>query len=99
MAYDVSRKVSVFMDFTHSQLIDMPRLVATNYVEKNFEDHDNFYASMDYKINSSTVFRAEYGVFGMGLDAPQTNPYSAAAFSLPTIDTEHLFRVSLTGDF
>ena len=99
VAYDFSRKIALFMDLTHSQLIDLPRLVATNYSEKNFDDHENFYASMDYRINASTVFRAEYGVFGLGLDAPQINPYSAAAFSLPTIDTEHLFRVSLTGDF
>ena len=99
LAYNFSKKLSFFTDLTHSQLIDLPRLITTNYQESNFDDHYNFYASADYKISASSVFRAEYGLFGLGLDAPQINPYSATAFSLPTIDTEHLFRVSLSGDF
>ncbi|OIO37317.1 MAG: hypothetical protein AUJ72_04765 [Candidatus Omnitrophica bacterium CG1_02_46_14] len=99
VTYDYSKKVSFFMDVTHSQVIDLPKLIATNYAEKDYRGHENFYTSMDYRINASTVFRAEYGVFGLGLYAPQSNPYSAVGFSLPTIDTEHLVRVSLTGDF
>ncbi len=97
--YDYSKKISFFTDLTHSQLINLPKFLATNFTEKDYEGHVNFYTSMDYHINSSTIFRAEYGVFGLGLYSPQTNPYSAVGFSLPTIDTEHVFRVSLNGDF
>lgn len=99
VAFDVSKKVSLFFDFTHSMQIDVPKLIATNYAVSDFADHYNFYASMDYKINSATVFRTEYGVFGLGTGAPGFTPYTATALSLPTVDTEHLFRVSLTGDF
>ncbi len=99
VTYDYSKKVSFFMDFSHSQVIDLPQLVATNYTVRDYGGHENFYASMDYRINASTVFRAEYGVFGLGFYAPQSNPYTVTSFSLPTIDTEHLVRVSLTGDF
>ncbi|PIU39888.1 MAG: hypothetical protein COT00_04610 [Candidatus Omnitrophica bacterium CG07_land_8_20_14_0_80_50_8] len=99
LAYDFTKKVSFFMDITRSQAIDLPKLIATHYAEKDYGSHGNFYSSMDYRINASTVFRAEYGVFGLGLYAPQSNPYSAVGFSLPTIDTEHIVRVSLTGDF
>ena len=99
VAFDASKKLSLFFDFTHSMQIDVPKLIATNYTVSDFADHYNFYTSMDYKINSATVFRAEYGVFGLGTSAPGFTPYTATALSLPTIDTEHLFRVSLTGDF
>ena len=97
--FDINQKWSAFFDFTHSQQIDVPKLIVSNYQFYDFEHHYNFYASSDYKINSSTVFRAEYGVFGMGTNTPQVTPYSSTSFSLPTIDTEHLFRVSLSGDF
>ena len=97
--YHYSKKLSFFGDFTHSMQIDAPKLISTNYTEHDYEDHYNFYTSMDYRLNSTTVFRAEYGVFGMGSNAPQVNPYSTTSFSLPTIDTEHLLRVSLNGDF
>ena len=93
VAFDVSKKLSLFFDFTHSMQIDVPKLTATNYVESDFADHYNFYASMDYKINSATVFRTEYGAFGLSTNTPDVTPYTATALSLPTIDTEHLFRV------
>jgi len=99
IAFDVSKKLSLFFDFTHSMQIDVPKLIATNYVVSDFTDHYNFYTSMDYKINSAMVFRTEYGVFGLSTGASNFTPYTATALSLPTIDTEHLFRVSLTGDF
>jgi opacity protein-like surface antigen len=99
ISYDYSKKLSFFFDYTHSQMYNLSRLIDTNYTEQTYEGHHNIYASMDYRINASTVFRAEYGVFGLGLDAPLVSPYSVTSFSLPTLDTEHLFRVSLTGDF
>ena len=61
--------------------------------------HHNFYANVDYRINAASIFRAEYGVFGLGGDQLVGNSYAPSAFSLPTIDTEQLFRVSLIGDF
>ncbi len=102
VAYQTSKSLKFFMDYTRSSLIDVPNLIASNFNVNNlmdYNEHHNFYASMDYRINASQVFRAEYGVFGLGFNAPQVSPYSTASFSLPTIDTEHLFRVSLTGDF
>ncbi len=92
-------KATFFMDYTHSMQIDLPRLIATSLTESDFGDHHNFYASVDYKLNASQLLRAEYGVFGMGSNTPLVTPYSTGTFSLPTIDTEHLLRVSLTGDF
>ena len=97
--YGYSERLSFFADFTHSRILDIPKLIATNYTEAEVRDHYNVYGSFDYKINSSTVFRSEYGVFGMGSNTPQVTPYSVTSFSLPTVDTEHLFRVSLTGEF
>jgi hypothetical protein len=97
--WNLLRKWTFFFDYTHSMQIDVPRLISSNYTESVYGDHHNVYASADYRINPSTVFRAEYGVFGMGTNTPLVSPYSTAAFSLPTIDTEHLVRVSLTGDF
>lgn len=95
----LSKNLQFFFDYTHSNLIDVPRLISSGLTDSHYGGHDNLYASMDYHLNSATVFRAEYGVFGMGLNSPQVTPYSTTDFSLPTIDTEHLLRVSLTGDF
>ncbi len=97
--FDFSERLSFFADFTHSRVLDVPQLIATNYTVSEMRDHYNFYGSFDYRISASTVFRGEYGVFGMGSNTPQVTPYSVTGFSLPAIDTEHLFRVSLTGDF
>jgi hypothetical protein len=99
LAYDYSEKLSLFMDVSHMNVIDLPKLIATNYVEHDFRDHYNFYASADYRISSHQLFRAEYGVLGLGADTPQVTPYSTTGISFPTIDTEHLLRVSLTGEF
>ena len=97
--YDYSEKMKLFFDYTHSRVVDVPYLIASNYTREITRDHHNVYGSLDYKLNSATVFRAEYGVFGMGTNTPLVTPYSTTGFSLPTLDTEHLFRVSLTGDF
>lgn len=99
VAFSPSKKWTFFADYTHSNQIDLANLVASNYTVHDFEDHHNVYASLDYRLNSATVFRAEYGAFGLGSDAPVVTPYSVTTFSLPTVDTEHLLRVSLTGDF
>ncbi|MGH7197748.1 MAG: hypothetical protein ACREH5_03305 [Candidatus Omnitrophota bacterium] len=97
--FDWTKKVSLFMDYTYSHQIDLPKLIATKFREFDDRDHHNVYLSVDYKIRPDQVFRAEYGVFGLGANTPLVNPYSTSSFSLPTIDTEHLLRVSLTGDF
>ncbi len=98
-AFVYNEKLSFFADYTYSMQIDVPRMIATNTAEQVFGGHHNVYLSMDYKVRPDTVFRTEYGVFGMGTETPLVTPYSTTAFSLPTIDTEHIFRVSLTGDF
>ena len=97
--YELSQKMSFFLDYTHSRTVDIPRLINSNYTDIEEQGHHNFYGSFDYRINAATVFRAEYGAFGMGTNTPLVTPYSVTSFSLPTVDTEHLFRVSLTGDF
>ncbi len=97
--FDPTDKVKLFFDYTHSRVVDLPHFVATQFTEEIVRDHHNLYTSLDYRINSSTVFRSEYGVFGMGANTPLVTPYSVTTFSLPTLDTEHLFRVSLNGDF
>ncbi len=97
--YDYSKQMTFFMDYTHSRILDVPKLIDNNYSVIDVQDHHNFYASFDYRINSSTVFRSEYGAFGIGTNTPLVTPYSVTSFALPTVDTEHLFRVYLTGDF
>jgi len=101
VALALSKNVNFFMDFTHSMQIDVPKLIATGFQEHDFRDHYNFYASLDMKPHPSQILRLEYGVFGFGtgVNSPLVSPYATTGFSLPTIDTEHLFRVSLTGDF
>ncbi len=99
LEFDATKNLTFFFDYTHSNVIDLPKLVATNYSEHDFRGHHNVYASVDWKLRNSTVLRAEYGVFGLGYDSPQVTPYSATSFALPTLDAEQLLRVSLTGDF
>ncbi|MBI4431992.1 MAG: hypothetical protein HY592_00715 [Candidatus Omnitrophica bacterium] len=99
VAYDASKKLSFFADYTHSRQIDLPHLIASSLRESVFRHHHNVYFSADYRINAATVFRAEYGVFGMGHNTPLATPYSTTGFSLPTIDTEHLVRLYLQGEF
>jgi len=98
-AFNYSSQLSFFANYTFSQQIDIPKLVATSLARSDYDGHHNFYVSMDYKLNSATVFRAEYGMFGLGTISANASPYSVSSFTLPTIDTEHLFRMSLTGDF
>lgn len=97
--YGYSKKISFFADYTFSKQVDVSHLIASNYTQEQYNDHHNVYVSGDYKINASTVFRAEYGVFGLGNNAVLDNPYSVTGFSLPTLDTEHLLRLYLIGDF
>lgn len=99
VAFDFTKKLSFFTDYTYSRQLDVPNLISTNYEELRYGGHHNIYFSMDYKINPATIFRTEYGVFDMGASGNKSNPYSNTTFSLPTIDTEHLLRMSLTGDF
>ncbi len=98
-SYDYSKKWSFFADYTVSWIYDVPKLIASNYAAQDYGAHHNVYLSMDYRLNSATVFRAEYGVFGLGANSPYDNPYTSTTFSLPTIDTEHLLRFSLDGQF
>jgi hypothetical protein len=97
--FDPTEKIKFFFDYTHSMVIDLPKYIDTDFAEKDYRGHHNFYGSFDYKINAATVFRAEYGLFGLGANTPLVTPYSVTTFNMPTLDTEHLFRVSLTGDF
>ena len=99
VAYEVNKKMDFFMDYTRSYQIDVPKLIATSYREHDYRGHDNVYASMGYRASAGMVWRAEYGVFGLGDNTPLVTPYSTSTFSLPTIDTEHIFRLSLTGEF
>lgn len=97
--YEHDPRLSLFFDYTRSYVIDLPKLIATGYTEHDYRGHDNLYFSADYRLSPSQTFRAEYGLFGLGLDSPLVTPYSTNTFSLPTIDTEHLLRVSLVGEF
>lgn len=99
VAVEATKTVDFFMDYTYSHQIDVPKLIATDYTEHDFRGHHNVYASMDYRRNQGMVWRAEYGVFGLGDNTPLVTPYSVSTFSLPTVDTEHLLRLSLNGEF
>ena len=93
-----SKKLNWFCDYTFSHHIDVPRYIDTSEAVAEPNDHHNFYVSFDYNLTKATLLRGEYGVFG--LDANNAgNPYNAGVFSLPTVDTEHLFRLSLAGEF
>ncbi len=99
LQFTATEKLSFFADYTHSRQINVSRLISSGSALEDYQDHHNVYLSMDYKLNSNNVFRAEYGVFGLGSNAGVSNPYSVSSFTLPTLDTEHLLRLSLNGDF
>ncbi len=93
-----SKNLSFFGDYTYSKQVDLGRLIESDYQFSDYRGHHNIYGSMDYHLSSAAVFRAEYGVFGFGSDSPGS-AYSISPFSLPTLDTEHLLRLSLSGEF
>ena len=104
--YQISDKWSLFTDYTHSVIADIPHFIATqnnDIPELNFNDHHNVYGILKYEINPNTKLNIEYGMFGKtlyeGSAAVPINPFAVTTFSLPTIDTEHLVRVSLEGEF
>ena len=100
--YRMTEQVSFFMDYTHSVIGNVPRWINTNFTELDFEDHHNVYAAVKYRIRPAMALNLEFGVFGETFgreSAKPLNPFSISEFSLPTIDTEHLFRFSLEGDF
>ncbi len=97
--FSQNKKLKWFADYTYSRQIDIPRFISSGETDVVYAAHHNFYANVDYRINAASIFRAEYGVFGLGGDQLVGNSYAPSAFSLPTIDTEQLFRVSLIGDF
>jgi hypothetical protein len=100
--YSYGSKWDFFADYTYSYFVDVSHYIASNFVEETMTGHHNIYFSADYLINPKTQFRAEYGVFGIGNgyeSSDVSTAYSSTTFSLPTIDTEHLFRASLSGDF
>lgn len=97
--FQYNKKLSFFFDYTHSTVIDLPHLIASSFTENHYEDHHNVYASVDYRINSTLLFRAEYGVLNLGTNALLVSPYSTTGFQLKTLDTEHFLRLSLNGEF
>ena len=99
MKLDYNDKLSFFGDYTYSKTIDLARMVATSLDEQVYEGHHNVYFSADYQIRPDTVLRGEYGMFGLGSATPIVTPYAVTTFTLPTLDTEHLFRLTLTGEF
>ena len=106
MDYQITDKWAFFMDYTHSVVADIPHLIATldsPTPELTYKDHHNIYAALTYQINASTLLNMEYGVYGNtlyeGSQAIPTNPFAISTLNLPTIDTEHLFRLSLEGEF
>lgn len=99
LGFDPNERLALFFDYTHSRMIDVARLISSNYSERDYAGHHNFYASCDWRLNSRAVLRAEYGVFGLGARSSLVTPYSTGGFSLPTLDTEHLLRLSMNGDF
>ncbi len=98
-AFHPGKKWDFFADYTLSRQVDLPHLIATDFTQEHREYHHNLYFSADYLVRVATKFRMEYGVFDLGAGDPLQKPYSASTFSLPTIDTEHLLRAYLTGDF
>ena len=98
-AFMYSKKLSFFADYTHSMQIDVPKFVASSFANKSFDSHHNLYFSVDYRIDKSKLLTAEYGVYGIGANGLRQNSYSPSSFTLPTIDTEHLLRLYLTGEF
>lgn len=101
--WQITDRWAAFFDYTHSHLGDIPKLISTGYNTLEFEDNHNFYSRFRYRINSNARLTMEYGVFGQtfyeGSDALPVSAYSVTTFSLPTVDTEHLFRLSLDGEF
>lgn len=104
--FKLSKKLSLFSDYTYSRQSAVHELVALNGptgdyngVPVEYKGHHNFYVSGDYQINPETIFRMEYGVFGLGSISDAYDPYSVSTFYLPTVDTEHLFRAYLIGEF
>ncbi|MCA9395621.1 MAG: hypothetical protein KC649_00505, partial [Candidatus Omnitrophica bacterium] len=103
--YQINDRWSMFFDYTHSRQVNVDRLINTNYQEFNIVDHHNIYGILKYKINPSSVLTMEYGVFGDNLYnnegslALPASQYAVTTFSLPTLDTEHLFRIRLEGEF
>ena len=95
--YGYSKNLNFFMDYTFSKQVDVSEMVVSNV--EDYRGHNNLYFSMDYRLKSSAILRAEYGVFGFGSNTPLVNPYSVTSFYLPTLDTEHLLRLSLNGEF
>ncbi|MCG3176537.1 MAG: hypothetical protein MOGMAGMI_01495 [Candidatus Omnitrophica bacterium] len=96
---DPHERLQLFFDYTRSRMIDVARLISSGYADRDDTAHNNFYASCDWRLNARAVLRAEYGVFGLGSRASLVTPYSTGGFSLPVLDTEHLLRLSLSGDF
>jgi hypothetical protein len=101
--WQIDRRWSAFFDYSHSRVGDIAKLISTNLNVLDFDDHHNFYAKLRYRINTATVLNMSYGVFGKtfyeGSEALPASEYDATNFSLPTLDTEHLFRMSLDGEF
>lgn len=101
--WQITDRWSAFFDYTHSRLMDIPKLISTGFRTLDRDSHHNIYSRLKYRINSSTVLTMEYGVFGQtfyeGSEAFPASAYAVTTFSLPTVDTEHLFRVSLDGEF
>lgn len=103
MDYQINNRWSVFADYSHSMVVDVPRFIDTGFTEYNYDSHHNVYGVLKYRVNSQTFLLMEYGVFGKtfyeGSEALPVSPFAVTTFSLPTIDTEHLFRLSLEGEF
>ena len=96
------KKWDFFADYTYSRQVDVPHLIASNFTQEQYRGHHNIYLSGDYLMNATTRLRAEYGVFGIGNGYESdsaSSSYSSSTLFLPAVDTEHLLRASLNGDF
>ena len=94
-AYIPNQKLRLELKYIISRFIDINKRRMGE--EFPYDRHYNFAGRLDYNLNKNSTLILEYGTFGYY--EPASGPYSAVPWTLSTVDTEHMFRVSLKGTF
>ncbi len=93
---DPDKKYQTRMNYTRSKMMNVPDYMETGDLE--YESHDNFFTEFAYFFSKDSKMYVHYGIFA-GMTDYTSTPYLVSPWSLPTLDTRNIVRVTYSKKF
>jgi tetratricopeptide (TPR) repeat protein len=96
--WDVLPKLNFGFKYIYSRIYNLPNLSIGTGGELIYQDHNNFYASVSYKMRETGILSLQYGE-SASLPLITAIGYSPYGDFVSTLDTQHIVRVTYTEKF